>query len=114
MSDLPNQVAVRRVISDWLDKNVDRSMFSQKKFEITESPAKGLSAWFETTEFLVDIAAWEHACCLDVIVFEQSSGDVVFSEDGACESEEGLVSRLERLFKWLSEHRGPASNKQHQ
>ena len=94
----------RGFVSAWLATNHEHLGLKQLKLEVAESPAKALSAWYETSEYLVDIAVWDHAFCLDILVLEQSSKDLVFSEAGSCEDIVGLSTRLSSFSSWLTAH----------
>jgi len=104
MLDEPSPLSARTYVSVWLAENQERLGLVRRKFESTESPAKVLSAWFETPRYLVDITVWDHAYCLDILVLEQATGSSVFSEGGSCESTSGLSVRLCSLATWLSAH----------
>lgn len=98
----------RNLVSDWLAENHEHLGLRQLKLELAESPAKALSAWYETPEYLVDIAVWDHAFCLDVLVMNQSSNTLVFSETGSCENATGLLDRLRSFSAWLTDNRSGA------
>jgi hypothetical protein len=73
------------------------------KLERSEIHGAKMAAWYETTQFLVDISVWDHACCLDVQVLEESSDTIVFGEAGSWGNETGLAARLDSFKSWLTE-----------
>jgi hypothetical protein len=91
-------------VSAWLAANYEQLSLKQLKFEVTDAHAKTLSAWYETPEYLVDIAVWDHAFCLDILVLDQSSQQLVFSEAGSCGDIVGLSTRLNSFTSWLTAH----------
>jgi hypothetical protein len=104
MIDVPNPTSARSYVSSWLGDNHERLGLRQIKSEITEVPAKTLIVWYETTDYLIDICVWDHAYCLDILVYDQSSAALVFSEAGPCESTSGLMTRLNSFSNWASSH----------
>lgn len=104
MVEVMSPSSARGFVSAWLAANYKQLGLKQLKLEAADSPAKTLSAWYETSELLVDIAIWDHAFCLDILVFEQSSDDLVFSEAGSCEDTAGILARLNTFSSWLTAH----------
>ena len=101
MTTTASPTTARSFVSAWLKENSEELRLRQLKFEFAESPAKTLSAWYEANGFLVDIAVWDHAFCLDILVMEQPSNELVFSEAGSCENAAGLLARLNSFANWL-------------
>jgi hypothetical protein len=97
-------LSARGYVSAWLVANHARLGLELKRLACAESPAQILSAWLETPELLVDVTAWDHACCLDILVLEKASGNTVFSEAGSCETTSGLKVRLLSLASWLKDN----------
>ena len=96
--------SARNFVSAWLADNHEQLGLRQLKLEFAESPAPTLSAWYEIHEYLVDVAVWEHAFCLDILVLDKSSNALVFSEAGSCEHAAGLLARLSSFSDWLTAH----------
>ena len=94
----------RRYVSAWLTVNHTQLGLELKKLALAESPAQTLSAWLETPKLLVDVTAWDHAYCLDILILEKASGNTVFSEAGSCETTSGLEVRLRSLASWLKDN----------
>ena len=97
-------LSARGYVSTWLLENHARLGLELKRLSRAETPAQILSAWLESPEFLVDVTAWEHAYCLDILILEKASGNTVFSEAGSCETTNGLQARLLSFAAWLKEH----------
>ncbi len=102
--------SARSFVSAWLAANCEQLGLRQLKLELADSPAKILSAWYETSDYLVDIAVWDHAFCLDILVMDQSSNNLVFSEAGSCESTAGLLARLNSFSTWFTTVRPGPNN----
>jgi hypothetical protein len=56
--------------------------------------------WLYGPKYLVDVAVWNHAFCLDVLVMDSSTNEMVFSEAGECATSRGVYERLERFWAW--------------
>ena len=108
MIDISNPTSARSYVSTWLADNHERLGLRQIKSEIAEAPAKTLSVYYETTDFLIDICVWDHAHCLDILVFDQLSNALIFSEAGSCGSTSGLTTRLNSFSNWASSHAASA------
>ncbi|PZU27778.1 MAG: hypothetical protein DI584_07975 [Stenotrophomonas sp.] len=102
MTETSSSETARAFVSAWLLANHEQLDLRQLKFEQLELPAKTLSTWYQTEDLLVDITVWDHAHCLDILVMEQPSNELVFSEAGSCESTAGLLARLNALSGWLT------------
>jgi hypothetical protein len=94
----------RAYVLAWLVENQSRLGLHQLKIEAVEEPAATLSAWYKTPAYLLDVTVWDHAYCLDILVMEQASDKLVFSEAGSCENAQGLRVRLSRFAAWLCSH----------
>ena len=97
-------MTARDHVETWLFENQDHLGLSQVKLDRAEVPAKKLSAWFETPKYLIDITVWDHAYCLDILVLEQTTDNLVFSKAGPCDDLAGLSKRLSAFSTWLSSH----------
>ena len=104
MIESSNPTSARSYVSAWLADNHGRLGLKQLKLETAELPAKTLSAWYETPGYLIDICVWDHAHCLDILVTEQSSDALVFSEAGPCGDTTGLLARLNSFSSWATSH----------
>ena len=96
--------SARSHVSDWLSLNQERLGLAQIKLESKESPVKFLGVWFETPTYLIDIAVWEYAYCLDILILKQVTGKQVFSEAGSCKDTRGLSERLCLFSNWMAAH----------
>lgn len=92
------------IVSEWLRENHQRLSLRQVKLETAETHGKTLSARYETSEHLIQICVWDHAHCLDILVFDQSCGALAYSEAGPCESLAGVSTRLKSFLNWANAH----------
>jgi hypothetical protein len=104
MTVASESLSARDYVSAWLVENHARLGLELKRLARAESPAQILSAWLETPEFLIDVAAWDHAYCLDILILEKTSGNTVFSEAGSCETTNGLEVRMQSFASWLKDN----------
>jgi hypothetical protein len=104
MIELSGHASARNDVSSWLALNHEKLGLKQIKLERSELPVETISAWYEVSGYLVDICVWEHANCLDVLVYEQSSGSLVFREAGPCRGTTALLERLTSFSNWVAAH----------
>lgn len=104
MSEVIDKQSARNYVSEWLTANQKQLNLRQLKLEIVEKPAKKMSAQFETTAYLIDIAVWDNAFCLDILILEKSTNELCFSEAGSCLNNSGLLERLNAFSHWVSSH----------
>lgn len=62
------------------------------------------SIWLHSPRHTIDVCVWNHAFCLDILIFENSKFDLIFSEAGSCENAPGIIQRIERVMKWYESH----------
>lgn len=62
---------------------------------------------FWLDKYLIDISAWDHAFCLDILVLlnDESTEEPVWSAVGACDTVEGFEARFAQLVRWLEEQK---------
>lgn len=89
--------AVAHVIN-WISENIRR--LGLQEMERTHLAGR-LAAQYETPRHLISIRVWDHAYCLDILVFDQSTCEQVFSEAGPCDSIHGLQQRLDIFVNWM-------------
>lgn len=107
MTEVRTLKSATETVSAWFEANASALGLAQLKRDRSESPAVTLSAWYEAPGLLVDVTAWDHAWCLDVLAFDAASDQLLFSEAGACESAEEILGRLEMFAAWLKQQPGP-------
>ena len=84
----------------WLDSLADQMRARAIEVE-PQGEANGKAAfWLYGPRHLVDVTVWNHAFCLDVLVFDSKTNEMVFSEGGSCETSRGVLERLERFWSW--------------
>ena len=66
-----------------------------------EAPSYGLSAWFESPGYLIDIAAWDNAYCLDITALNVATRTTDYFVAGPCEGKPEAARRLETFLRWL-------------
>ena len=104
MAVASESLSARDYVSAWLLANYSRLGLELKRLARAESPAQILSAWLETPELLIDVAALDHAYCLDILILEKTTGNALFSEAGSCETTSGLKVRLLSFASWLEDN----------
>jgi len=91
-------------VANWIATHQREIGGSPIKFDRREEHSSALNAGFETPKFLIDICAWDHACCLDILVLNKKSGGTDYMVCGECDGLLGLAQRLETFLRWLNEN----------
>ena len=89
-------------VAAWIANHQDVFGSAPIKFERREEPARTLVAWFETPKYLIDISAWDHACCLDILALNKATGGTDYIVCGDCDGAVGLTHRLDTFLHWLN------------
>jgi len=89
-------------VAAWISIHQDAIGSAPIKFERREKPARTLVVWFETPKYLIDISAWDHACCLDILVLNKETGGTDYIVCGECDGTAGLTQRLGAFLYWLN------------
>jgi hypothetical protein len=64
-----------------------------------------ISFWMYFRDHFADVCAWDHAYCLDILVYREiGSDDIVWSEAGSCGDEAALRARFDRFCDWIVQH----------
>jgi hypothetical protein len=87
-------------VESWIKIHQNR-IGTLKKLHRVEEPGYSLTAWFETPQYLIDICAWDHACCLDIEALNIATEKTEFCVTGPCESGAALNQRLENFLQWM-------------
>ncbi len=90
----------RDKVEGWL-KLYQSRIGTLTKLNRVEEPSYSITAWFETPEYLIDICAWDHACCLNIEAFNKSTEKADFYVEGPCASDAELIPRLEGFLHWI-------------
>jgi len=98
---MTDSISTRDHVTAWLATSQHRIGSAPTKFERHETPAKTLGVRFSTPKYLIDICAWDHAFCLDIVVLSQNTGETEYCVAGSCEDISGLTRRLDDFLLWL-------------
>ena len=91
-------------VKSWLRAYGQDLGLREIKLEFQEVPAKKLVAWYETSRYVIDIAAWEQAYCLGIMVLDKQADSMIYASGGACGNDEEVYGRLDAFARWLSAH----------
>jgi hypothetical protein len=91
-------------VKSWLNAYRRDLGLREIKLEFQEVPAKKLVAWYETSRYVIDIAAWEQAYCLGIMVLDKQADSMIYALGGTCENDEEVYARLDAFARWLSAH----------
>jgi hypothetical protein len=72
-----------------------------------KSPGRGsASIQIETSKYLIDISAWNHASCLDIQILEIKTKNSTFPTTGECKTRSTFEKHLEYFLAWFNnEHK---------
>lgn len=107
----------RDFVEEWLRANERRIGVPPSEMKRIDEYCEQFHAWYETGTHLIDVACWNHASCLDVIVLSKETGEMILSEAGECTCDDALRGRLERMVDSLGDPkttRGFKTEVQHQ
>jgi hypothetical protein len=95
-------------VDNWLSAYRNDLGIREIRRDMLETPTRKLVAWYETSEHIIDIAAWEQGCCLSIMIVDKRTGCMVYAVDGCCENKDEVHARLDAFARWLSAHQHPA------
>ena len=102
-----SEITPRDHVAAWLAVNQRRIGSAPIEFERKDSPAKILTALFQTQRYLISFCTWDHASALEIQVLNASTGKSEFLSDGPCADHASLTQRLEAFMQWLESHNEP-------
>ena len=76
---IEDTVPPRDHVTAWISIHQDTIGSAPIKFERRDEPARTLVVWFETRKYLIDISAWDHACWLDILVLNKTTGETDYT-----------------------------------
>ena len=91
-------------VKSWLNAYGRDLGLQQLKLELQEVPTRKLVGWYETSRYVIDIAAWEEAYCLGIMVLDKQTDSMIYALGGACEDDDEVYGRLDAFARWLSAH----------
>jgi hypothetical protein len=91
-------------VKSWLNVYGRDLGLRQLKLELLEIPRRKLIAWYETSRHVIDIAVWEEAYCLGIMVLDKQTDSMIYAVGGACENDDEVYGRLDAFARWLSAH----------
>jgi hypothetical protein len=89
-------------VAEWVTTHLEALGGFNHKFRRCEGRSRKFCGEFETPKYLVQISAWDHACCLDILAVHKETGRPDYSVQGDCEGEAGLAQRLSAFLHWLN------------
>ncbi|MEE9343727.1 MAG: hypothetical protein V3V12_08860 [Gammaproteobacteria bacterium] len=60
------------------------------------------SVQLETSKYIIDVSAWNHASCLDIQILEIESEESTFPTVGDCETKIIFEKHLESFMRWFN------------
>jgi hypothetical protein len=90
----------RDSVEEWVRLNQHR-IGTLTKLKRVEEPSFCINAWFETSNYIIDICAWDNAFCLDIEALNIATEKTDFCVAGPCENGKALIHRLEMFLQWI-------------
>lgn len=89
-------------VAAWITTHRSEIGGTQISFAWREEYSRAFCAEFETHKYLINISAWDHACCLDILAVNKTTGHEDYISTGDCDGVAGLSGRLETFLHWLA------------
>jgi hypothetical protein len=89
-------------VAKWIASHRDEIGGTDIRFIRQEKYGRTLCAEFETPKYLLQLCAWDHAHCLDILALEKENGGNAYIVAGECDGVTGLSERLETFLHWLN------------
>lgn len=95
-------------VNSWLNAYRGDLGLREIRRELRDIPARKLLAWYETADYVIDIAAWDQGRCLGIMVLDKQSDHMIYAVGGGCENDDEVYARLDAFVRWLSSHQEPS------
>jgi hypothetical protein len=89
-------------VAAWVTTHREAIGGEQRKFAWREEYSREFCAEFETEKYLIQLCAWDHACCLDIQVLNKATNKDEYSVAGDSNGVAGLLERLETFLHWIN------------
>jgi hypothetical protein len=88
-------------VADWLAAHRDELGGTDHTAKWNEEYTRTFCAEFDTPTYLVQLCAWDHACCLDIVALNRATTHEDYNVSGDCDGVAGLSARLDTFLHWL-------------
>lgn len=88
-------------VADWVSAHRAKIGGTQLSLIRQEDHGRTFCIEFETGKYFLQIRAWDHAYCLDILALNKESGAEEYIVAGDCDGIPGLSARLEGFLQWL-------------
>jgi len=89
-------------VAEWVTAHLEALGGFDHKSRWCEEPSRKFCAQFDTPKYLLQLSAWDHACCLDILAVHKETGHADYCVEGGCEGHAGLAQRLDTFLLWLN------------
>ena len=96
------QTTAADFIAEWIAAHRDELGGRNHTSQWREEFSRAFYAEFETPRYLIQLCAWDHACCLDIQALNKATGSYDHLVAGDCDDIAGLRQRLDGFLLWLN------------
>lgn len=89
------------VLYSWFQANKELFISIGSELEFKDSGRGSGYVRLETESYLIELAAWDRAICLDIQFIEVKSEETHFPHTGYCESIEEFENQLNEFLVWF-------------
>lgn len=89
-------------VAEWVAAHRDELGGTNHTSKWHEEYSRTFCAEFETPKYLVQLCAWDHACCLDIQALNKITASDDYIVDGDCDGVVALTQRLDTFLRWLN------------
>ena len=97
-----DQTKATDFVAAWLTANRGELGGTDHTSKWSEEYSRSFCAEFETPKYLIQLCAWDHACCLDIQALNKATGSDDYIVAGDCDGVTGLSARLNTFLQWLN------------
>jgi len=97
-----DQTKATDFVAAWIASHRHEIGGTDLRFIRQEQHGRTLCAEFETVQHLLQVCAWDHAYCLDILALNKATGADAYIVAGECDGISGLTERLDGFLQWLN------------
>ncbi len=85
----------------WFQDNKELFISCGAELEFKDTGRNSAYVRLETISHMMELCAWDHACCLDIQIVEIESEKSIFPHTGDCESINEFKEHLKTFIIWF-------------
>lgn len=89
-------------VASWVAAHRSEIGGTQLRSAWREEYSRAYCAGFETAKYIIQLDAWDNACCLDILALNKMTEATDYMIAGECDGTTGLSARLDAFLCWLN------------